>query len=274
MFGYVRIDKPELKVREYETYKAIYCTLCRKLGRQYGLLSRMTLSYDFAFLSMLHMAMRPGPVCFEQKRCAFNPLKKCNYCTNDDLLDFPAAAAMILLYEKINDNIADEKGLKKIAFYLLKPIYCSAYRKASKNYPEIRQIVTSYIEAQHQIESENCTDPDRAGDPSAKMLSELLQLCSPDETQRRVLERLGYCIGKYIYLLDAACDLPDDQKKGSYNVFRGETDIRHRVEPQLYFCINEAGRAFELLELNKYRSILGNIIYLGLEKTFQKELGK
>ncbi len=272
MFGYIRADKPELKIREYETYQAIYCTLCRKLGRRYGLLSRLTLSYDFAFLSMLNLAMTPENVCFERKRCAFNPLKKCNYCRSDERFDFPAAAAMILLYGKILDNIADEKGFKKLGFRLLKPIYRSAYKKASKSYPEISGVTEDYLRRQHEIEQQNTTDLDRASEPSAQMLAALLQMCSSDESQKRILERIGYCLGRYIYLLDAAADLPADLKSGAYNVFKGETDVVKRVEPQLYFCINEAGKAFELLELYKYRSILGNIIYSGLEKTFQKEL--
>jgi len=37
-------------------------------------------------------------------------------------------------------------------------------------------------------------------------------------------------------------------------------------------CANEAGKAFELLDVKKYKPIIGNIIYLGLEDTFKKEL--
>ena len=51
-----------------------------------------------------------------------------------------------------------------------------------------------------------------------------------------------------------------------------DCDIKEKITPQLYFCVNEAARAFELLEIKKYKSILGNIIYLGLEETFLKEL--
>ena len=33
MFGYVEIDKPELKIREYELFRSYYCSLCKSLGR-------------------------------------------------------------------------------------------------------------------------------------------------------------------------------------------------------------------------------------------------
>ena len=98
MFGYIKACKPELKVKEYDIYKAVYCSLCKKLGKSYGLLSRFTLSYDFTFLALLNMSLKDGCDGFERKRCAFNPLKKCNYCKNDSVTDMPAAAAIIMLY--------------------------------------------------------------------------------------------------------------------------------------------------------------------------------
>ena len=276
MFGYVRACKPELKIKEYETYKAVYCSLCKKLGKSYGILSRFTLSYDFTFLALLNMSMTDGCDLFVQKRCAFNPLKKCNYCKDDKPLEMPAAAAMIMLYYKILDNIADEQGFKKIGYYLLKPIFSSAHKKAAKQYPDIESAVSKYIATQNLLEKAGCKSLDEASDPTAKVMEQILALCSDDETQKRVLRRMGYCLGRYIYLLDAAVDLDQDKKSGSYNVLKNtdDKDIATRIKQQLYFCINEASKAFELLDIKKYKHILGNIIYLGLEETFIKELNK
>ncbi len=278
MFGYIRAAKPELKVKEYETYKAIYCSLCKKLGKDYGILSRFTLSYDFTFLAMLNMSLSDGCDGFVRKRCAFNPLKKCNYCKDLAPIEMPSAAAMIMLYYKILDNIADEKGFKKIGYYMLKPIFSRAHKKAARAYPQIETAVSEYIKAQNELEKRGCTSIDEAADPTAKVMGKILPICSNDQNQKRVLERLGYCLGRYIYLLDAACDLQDDIKSGSYNVLKsrieGDTKkyVKNTLTPQLYFCVNEAARAFELLDIKKYKSILGNIIYLGLEETFIKEL--
>lgn len=278
MFGYIRIAKPELKVKEYEMYKAIYCSLCKNLGHSYGFLSRLTLSYDFTFLALLNMSLSDECVGVERKRCAFNPLKKCNYCKGTDFLEMPAAAAMIMLYYKIADNIADEKGFKKLGYMILRPFFGSARKKAARRFPMLESIVSEYINTQALLEKDDCRDMDKAADPTAKALGEIFTLCSDDGVQKRVLYRLGYCMGRYIYLLDAACDLKDDIKKGSYNVLKngseGDTSkyIKDRVEPQLYFCINEACKAFELLDIKKFKTILGNIIYLGLEDTFKKEL--
>ena len=276
MFGYIRACKPELKIKEYETYKAVYCSLCKKLGKNYGLLSRLTLSYDFTFLALLNAALSDENLCFEQKRCAFNPLKKCNYCKKekDAFLDFPAAAAMIMLYYKICDNIADEGFFKALLFRTIKPIFKGARNKAMKQYPELEAVIFDYINKQNTAEKAEESTLDDLCNPTAEVLSKILAFLSQNDTEQKVLSRLGYCLGRYIYILDAACDLEEDIRKNRFNVLKQikRDEVQKKVKEQLYFCINESALAFELLDIKKFKTILGNIIYLGLEDTFIKEL--
>lgn len=276
LFGYIRISKGELKVKEYELYRGVYCSLCKVLGKDYGLLSRFTLNYDFTFLCLLNMSLKDDCDKFTQKGCTFNPLKKCQFCQNTESFMMPSAAAMIMTYYKLLDNINDEKGIKRIGFLALKPFLKSANNKAKKKYPYIDEIIYDYIHKQSELEDANCKEIDRAADPTAVALSKLLMLCSNEASQKRVLERLGYCLGRYIYLLDAFCDLKEDTKKGRYNVLKSkpENEVREYIKSQIYFCINESIKAFELLDIKKYKSVLGNIIYLGLEDTAIKELEK
>ena len=276
LFGYVKTDKSELKIKEFETYKAIYCSLCKTMGKYYGIFSRFTLNYDFTFLALLNLSLQDGCDIIERKHCTFNPFKKCNFCKDDTGFKMPAAASMIMAYYKLLDNIEDEKGFKKIGFMFLKPILKCSYKKSKKDYPVIDEIVCEYIKEQTLLEKNNCDEIDRIADPTAKALSKILMLCSDDITQKRILERIGYCLGRYIYLLDAFCDLEEDIKKGTYNVLKNKTknEIKDYIEKQLFFCINEAAKAFELLEIKKYKLILGNIIYLGLEQTAKKEIEK
>ncbi len=274
MFGYIRAAKGDLRVKELEFYKAVYCTLCKTMGKQYSPFSRFTLSYDFTFLALLNMSLKDGCDCVEQKHCVFNPLKKCIFCKNDDDIKLPAAAAVILNYYKVLDNISDEKGIKKLGYILAKPFFKSPYKKAAKNYPEVDKIVFDYINSQNNVEAITNCDLDMAADPTAKVLSQLFMLLSDDNSQKRVLDRLGYCIGRYIYLIDAYCDLKDDIRHNSFNPLKTRENPKELISQQLYFCINEASKAFELLEVKKYKDILGNIIYLGLEETFLKEISK
>ncbi len=274
MFGYIRTAKGDLKVKEFDFYKAVYCTLCKTMGREYSLLSRFTLSYDFTFLALLNMSLKDGCDAVERRHCVFNPLKKCVFCKSDDDIKLPAGAAVILNYYKVLDNIADEKGFKKLGYIMAKPFFKSPYKKAAKLYPEIDKIVSDYINSQNAAESNPQCSLDAAADPTAKVLSQLFMMLSDDASQKRVLDRLGYCIGRYIYLIDAYCDLADDIKRKSFNPLKTRENPKELISQQLYFCINEACKAFELLDVKKYKDILGNIIYLGLEDTFLKEIGK
>ena len=274
MFGYIRTSKGELKVKEYEFYKAVYCTLCKTMGREYTLLSRFTLSYDFTFLALLNMSLHYGCDAVHKKHCVFNPLKKCIFCKSDEDIKLPAAAAVIMNYYKVLDNIDDEKGFKKLGFIFAKPFFKTPYKKAAKRYPQIDEIVSKYISDQTKIEKSGAGDVDSSADPTAKALSQIFMLLTDDISQKRVLDRLGYCLGRYIYLLDAYCDLEDDIKHNSYNPLKDRENPKELISQQLYFCINEACKAFELLEIIKYKDILGNIIYLGLEDTFLKEINR
>ncbi len=274
LFGYIRVSKGELKIKEYELYRGVYCSLCKVLGKKYGLWSRFTLNYDFTFLSLLNMSLKDGCDRFTQKRCPFNPLKKCQFCDSFADFEMPAAAAMIMSYYKLLDNIEDEKGIKRFFYLLLKPLLKSANKKAGKSYPEIEKIVSEYIENQSLLEKENYADIDRVADPTANALSKILMLCGDGEGDKRVLERMGYCIGRYIYLLDAFCDLEEDIKKNRYNCLKNKTDVKEYIKSQIYFSINETTKAFELLDIKKYKHVLGNILYLGLEDTALKELEK
>ena len=59
MFGYVTINKPELKIREFERYQGYYCGICRSLRKRYGISGQITLSYDMVFLAALRIFCIP-----------------------------------------------------------------------------------------------------------------------------------------------------------------------------------------------------------------------
>lgn len=73
MFGYIKPFKGMLRVCEYETYKAVYCGLCKQLGREYGPFARLTLSYDFTFLALLDLSLSGEHLAFAPGRCMLNP---------------------------------------------------------------------------------------------------------------------------------------------------------------------------------------------------------
>lgn len=276
MLGYLRVCKPELRIKEYELYKAVYCSLCKELGKSYGVLARFTLSYDFTFLALMSMSLNTNCCKLQKKACTCNPLKKCTYLEDLSELKMPAAAAMILVYYKLCDNIQDEKGIKRFAYRLYKIFLKRAYKKAATDFPHLNRIVLDYVKSQKQLENDCCSDLDVAAEPTARCMAEIFKTLSQDDIQVRCLERIGYSIGRYIYILDAADDLTDDVKLNRYNPLKGISNYNDLntdyISPQLNICIAEAAKAYELLDIKKFKNILDNLIYIGLQDTFTKEL--
>ena len=150
----------------------------------------------------------------------------------------------------------------------------SAYKKAKVKFPYIDEIMAEYIKEQSAFEKGKIYDADRAADPTAKALAGLFELLSDDATQKRILNRLGYSLGRYIYLIDAVADLEKDKKSGNYNPYLSvpDAEIKQRAMAQLNLTAAQAQSAFELLDIYKFRDILGNIVYLGLEETAKSVL--
>ena len=53
MYGYVVVNKPELKIKEYDVYRSYYCGLCDELKERYGVNGQLSISYDMTFLMLL-----------------------------------------------------------------------------------------------------------------------------------------------------------------------------------------------------------------------------
>ena len=132
MFGYVRIYKPELKVREYEFYRSTYCGLCRAMGRCTGQCSRLTLSYDLTFLALVRMGASGEQFCVANASCLAHPFQKRAYIRSAPTLEYCAAASALLNYHKIKDDISDEKGIKKAAALAALPFAAYGRRRAIK----------------------------------------------------------------------------------------------------------------------------------------------
>ena len=57
MFGYIVVNQPELKMKEYDEYRKYYCGLCKSLKDRYGARGQISLSYDMTFLVLRSILM-------------------------------------------------------------------------------------------------------------------------------------------------------------------------------------------------------------------------
>lgn len=273
MFGYVKVDRANLLGKEYDTYKSIYCALCKQLGRDYSIFARFILSYDCTFYAMLIMSLAEKDPTFYSARCRFNPLKKCAYAqTESKALSLAAALSVSSAYYKLRDNLADSPWYKRIGYRMIQPFFSSWKRKCLKKHPQMVEILKDMSESQFNAEKDPGCHLDMAADPTATMLSKVCGLI-PDEVKlrtkadpekvKRILSTFGYFFGRWIYLIDAADDYEDDVRHQRFNAFalgKQHDDMPGYLTATLNHCLSEALLSYGLLEKGIFDSIILNVL--------------
>ena len=282
MFGYIRTDTPELRVRENEYYRAVYCGLCRAQGKCTGQCSRMTLSYDIAFLALLRIAMEGKPTEIKRGRCIAHPIRARKYVARCAPLDYCAYAAAILTYGKTVDDINDERGFKKFRARLMKPLARGMRRKAlKKDYAELDRCVFEGLKKLSEIEKQGIKSVDIPADAFGEILAQIMSY-GLHGTNRTIMYNIGKHVGRWIYIVDAADDLEEDIKKGRYNAFAslygGEIpkDQLQSVSNSLRLELLAAEPMFDLIDygqLSNIEGIVHNIIYSGMPNAADAALG-
>jgi hypothetical protein len=278
MFGYIKTDKPEMKIKEYEAYRGLYCSLCKAMGKHFGILSRLTLSYDITFLLLARLSFMGTLPGFESGRCPFNPTKKCNYCHNtDEELRYASAVSMMMFYHKIRDNITDSGFFKRLAMYLLLPWAKIKYNKSKKMYPQVADLIEESMNRQADTEKKNTSITDEAAHSSADALGKITAYNIKDDEGN--IYRFGYGIGKWVYLTDAFDDIEKDIRAESYNVFVNKYnltsgELSDEVREDIIGTINMSGgmfvTAYEKINSKSLAPIMENIIYEGIHKSLDR----
>ncbi|MBQ8248896.1 MAG: hypothetical protein IJY93_03305 [Clostridia bacterium] len=285
MFGYVKPVSAELKVKEYELYRAVYCGLCEALGRNTTHISRLSLSYDFVFLALVRMSLAGEVGKIERHRCLAHPTKKRAVLVGAKQLDYCARLSSVLTYHKLCDDIADTRGFKRFGSRLLLP-FASRIRKRAKFEASTEEYISSRLAALSQLEKENCASLDMAAEPFGELMA---YVCAygfeAESVSARIAAEIGRHIGRYIYIIDAVDDLEDDIKSGSYNPFRvmyenpieGLCNDCEQIKRALTMELMGIEAAIGLMEFDavyEYGEIIKNIIYLGLPEFTNKVFGK
>jgi len=112
MFGYVTPCKMELKIKEYEKFRAYYCGLCKTIKKDYGELPRVTINYDMTFLGILLDSLEDNKNTFTKEHCIIHPIKKKVIITNNEALKYASFFNVALSYYKLLDNVEDDNSIK------------------------------------------------------------------------------------------------------------------------------------------------------------------
>ena len=270
MFGKINTYYPELKMKDDEAYRGYYCGLCEALGN-YGVSAKLLLSYDCSFLYILMSGLNRQEESIEKKRCLRHPLGRKVHIKNS-YADFCAAANILLGSYNLKDKIEDGQSIiAKGEYALLR----KAERKASERFPKLEKIIGNSLEKLSALEKEKSSDIDKAADTFAGLLGELFT-AHEDFSENRVLREFGYQLGRWIYLLDAYEDREKDKKSGNYNVFNlkfdNEEELKESARFNIFFSLNQAVMAYDLLKIENNRDLLDNIVQMGLNSETIKVL--
>ncbi len=272
MFGYVTPLKEELKVKEYQFYKSVYCGLCHSMGKRVCGRSRMTLSYDIVFLALVRFAMTGEKISFEKKRCGASPFKKKVIVSSNPSLDYSGAAGALLSYYKIADDALDKRGIKRFASRIA--LLFSGKLRKKANLPDLD---TEIKAALSKLGSAEATDDSNVSpDSMAEHFGIALRAIFKEGLsgdKARISGEIGYRIGRWIYLADAVDDYFSDRKSGEFNPLGDSPDITS-LECAMRLELEAAALAYELSPSDDsgIDAIIKNILYLGLTRKTEELL--
>ncbi|HHU73331.1 MAG TPA: hypothetical protein GXZ28_01730 [Clostridiales bacterium] len=261
MFGYVNIYKPELKVKDYYKYKAYYCGLCRALKDRYGTIGQMTLTYDMTFLIILLSSLYESSTKSEEHRCMIHPVKKQTILRNE-ITEYAADMNIALTYHHFMDDWKDEKKISGLAGI---GVLRKKYERIQTQYPRQCNKIIQCLNRLKEYETYNEKNLDSVSRCFGELMSELF-LFRVDIWEES-LRKIGFYLGKFIYIMDAYEDLEKDIKKKTYNplIFVHESDsFEADCKNILIMMMAECTSEFEKLPCLMDIDILRNIFYLGV----------
>ena len=261
MFGYVTVNKPEIKFKDFDMYRSFYCGLCRELRERYGISGQISLTYDMTFVVLLLSGLYEPPTRKGKSRCAVHPLKP-QPVRKNAVTEYCADMNVILSYYKCMDDWKDER---KYLRYVYATLLKNSGKKHMSAYQEKMRRIREALEELSRLEKQGETDLDLVAGCSGKIMEEVFAFRK--DVWEASLRRMGFYLGKFIYILDAYDDVEKDAENGNYNPFLEKYKMEGfeaEIRGMLIMMLSEACREFEKLPIIRYGDILRNILYSGV----------
>ncbi len=260
MFGYVSANYDELTPEQKSRYGAVYCGICRGIREQTSQSARLALSYDMAFLALLHMSLYEPEETSGPNACLLHPIKKRPWVDNPHIR-YAADMNVALAYYNCLDDWEDDKKLSaKAAASVLE----AGLPRIQKQYPRQCAAIATCIEELRAMENLRIPNPDEPANCFGRLMSELMVL--EEDLWAADLRLLGHHLGRFIYLADAAMDYRADQRAKKYNPYlaMGTGEDWPRWENYLVLAMGRCTEAYEKLPLVQDKDLLDNILYSGI----------
>lgn len=284
MFGYVKPRSEELKIKDYAFYRATYCGICKRMKALLGAPSTLTLTYDSAFLALIRMAyISDDEIKSRLRRCAVHPLKRRDILENNSAIDYTVRVFAELTYRKLEDDMADERALRRFFKRAARPIVRRARTRAKLD-ASLCESIREHLNEISEREREGCASVDLHAAPFGELLGEILAYGIDGTTAKTALTEIGRHLGIFIYVADAAEDYDEDYKKARFNPFIKmygaptlTVEQRRDIHTALSYRIDRIESALAFVEFGARKTlerIIYNIVQLGLRERIEFLLGE
>lgn len=266
MFGYIIINKGDMKFREFDIYHSYYCGLCQALKERYGRSGQLSLSYDITFFVMLLSSLYEPETEVSKIKCMAHPFEK-HLLRKNKFSYYGADMNLLFTYYKCKDDWEDENKLTRLVY--MKMIK-KAYRSIYVHYGEKTKRISSLM--RELAQEEKCQNQDI--DHMAGLFGEIMgEMTTPENDEwSSSLKKIGNNLGKFIYIVDAYEDIAEDIKKGRFNPLRKRyenPEFEEEIKTILTMIMAECCKEFEKLPVIENVEILRNILYSGIWYRFE-----
>ena len=282
MFGYVIPDKMNMFMKDYYNYRAYYCGLCKRIGKDCGQLMRISTNYDMVFFDMFCHAVLDVKPQYNDEPCILSPKKK-RVTIGDELTDKIVDINTLLIYYKLLDDKLDSKKASISKSLARNLVVSGKYKKAKNNFPALDSFLDREYARLRQMENENKASIDMLADPFANMLREAGKTILGDKSTSYI-EDMFYFLGKWVYIIDAVDDTENDFKNKEFNPFfvgyeyqnqdKFFEDRGKELEFLLKSSYNSICNAYKNIELKFNKGAITNIIWYGILMRTEDILGR
>ena len=273
MFGFILPNIESLEDEEKKRYRAAYCGVCRSLKQRYGQLPRVTVSFDMTFLALVLGSLYEPQETKGAARCPLHPAKPQAFAQSE-YSNYAADLSVAFAYHKLLDDWHDDHTIKsRAAAFAL----AGAYRKAKKRIPQecraIEEALAEIQDMEKQLLEQNESLPlDAPANRFGLLLGDIFAY--KNDFWVTDLRRFGARLGKFVYVMDAAMDLEEDLRTGSYNPFKYMDHDPQALRDNLEYLAASMTEVFERLPLERDLHLLRSVLYAGVWQRFEAKENK
>ena len=266
MFGYVIINQSDLSEEELLRYRQCYCGLCHSLKERSGNLSRLMLTFDLTFLTLLLQALYEKEESENTGPCIIHPFKKQSWWQSE-ITDYAADMTVLLGYQKLMDDWNDDCNPLRLWESLP---FKRHYRRVAQRYPRQSEVLEDRMAKLSFMEIQGEQDPDKAAGLFGDIMAEIFVY--QEDYWAETLRKMGQALGRFIYLMDAVVDLEKDRKTGNYNPLKELPDSKdNHYRDFLEMLLGETVYYFDRLPIVDDVQIIKNILCSGVWSEYMRK---